>query len=88
MLIYTPIISGELEYKLLMFYSQMLQTEVLRQLSSMGRLVVCAGNGAVQNSTNLYGFIIAVYLSSLFLPLLNNMPNKLHFNFNIVLTCS
>ncbi|KAL5581425.1 hypothetical protein UlMin_013867 [Ulmus minor] len=29
------------------------ETEVLRQLSSMGRLVVCAGNGAVQSSTNL-----------------------------------
>lgn len=29
------------------------ETEVLKQLSSMGRLVVCAGNGAVQNSTNL-----------------------------------
>ncbi|XP_019462920.1 PREDICTED: probable inactive shikimate kinase like 1, chloroplastic [Lupinus angustifolius] len=32
---------------------QMLQTEVLKQLSSMGRLVVCAGNGAIQSSTNL-----------------------------------
>ncbi|XP_050911589.1 probable inactive shikimate kinase like 1, chloroplastic isoform X2 [Lathyrus oleraceus] len=29
------------------------ETEVLKQLSSMGRLVVCAGNGAVQNNTNL-----------------------------------
>ncbi|XP_062105368.1 probable inactive shikimate kinase like 1, chloroplastic isoform X3 [Humulus lupulus] len=29
------------------------ETEVLKQLSSMGRLVVCAGNGAVQSSTNL-----------------------------------
>nr|XP_025622514.1 probable inactive shikimate kinase like 1, chloroplastic isoform X3 [Arachis hypogaea] len=29
------------------------ETEVLMQLSSMGRLVVCAGNGAVQSSTNL-----------------------------------
>ncbi|WJX66079.1 putative inactive shikimate kinase like 1, chloroplastic [Trifolium repens] len=29
------------------------ETEVLKQLSSMGRLVVCAGNGAVQNKTNL-----------------------------------
>ncbi|KAL4366462.1 hypothetical protein GQ457_05G019530 [Hibiscus cannabinus] len=29
------------------------ETEVLKQLSSMGRLVVCAGDGAVQNSTNL-----------------------------------
>ncbi|GLT57372.1 hypothetical protein SLA2020_303500 [Shorea laevis] len=29
------------------------QTEVLKQLSSMGRLVVCAGDGAVQSSTNL-----------------------------------
>ncbi|KAG7022637.1 putative inactive shikimate kinase like 1, chloroplastic [Cucurbita argyrosperma subsp. argyrosperma] len=28
-------------------------TEVLKQLSSMGRLVVCAGNGAVRSSTNL-----------------------------------
>lgn len=29
------------------------ETEVLKQLSSMGRLVVCAGDGAVQGSTNL-----------------------------------
>ncbi|KAL3653877.1 hypothetical protein CASFOL_003558 [Castilleja foliolosa] len=29
------------------------ETEVLQQLSSMGRLVVCAGNGAVKSSTNL-----------------------------------
>ncbi|XP_057439927.1 probable inactive shikimate kinase like 1, chloroplastic isoform X1 [Lotus japonicus] len=29
------------------------ETEVLKQLSSMGRLVVCAGNGAVQSKTNL-----------------------------------
>lgn len=29
------------------------ETEVLKQLSSMGRLVVCAGNGAVTSSTNL-----------------------------------
>ncbi|THF98768.1 hypothetical protein TEA_017840 [Camellia sinensis var. sinensis] len=29
------------------------ETEVLKQLSSMGRLVVCAGNGAVQSITNL-----------------------------------
>ncbi|XP_030953498.1 probable inactive shikimate kinase like 1, chloroplastic isoform X3 [Quercus lobata] len=29
------------------------ETEVLKQLSSMGRLVICAGNGAVQSSTNL-----------------------------------
>ncbi|KAH9625331.1 hypothetical protein KSS87_003628 [Heliosperma pusillum] len=29
------------------------ETEVLKQLSSMGRLVVNAGNGAVQGSTNL-----------------------------------
>ncbi|XP_059450665.1 probable inactive shikimate kinase like 1, chloroplastic isoform X3 [Corylus avellana] len=29
------------------------ETEVLKQLSSMGRLVVCAGDGAVQSSTNL-----------------------------------
>lgn len=29
------------------------ETEVLRQLSSMGRLVVCAGDGAVYSSTNL-----------------------------------
>lgn len=29
------------------------ETEVLKQLSSMGRLVVCAGEGAVQSSTNL-----------------------------------
>uniref|UniRef100_A0A1D1ZH40 Shikimate kinase, chloroplastic n=1 Tax=Anthurium amnicola TaxID=1678845 RepID=A0A1D1ZH40_9ARAE len=29
------------------------ETEVLKQLSSMGRLVVCAGDGAVQSVTNL-----------------------------------
>ncbi|XVE84209.1 hypothetical protein DITRI_Ditri16bG0151900 [Diplodiscus trichospermus] len=29
------------------------ETEVLKQLSSLGRLVVCAGDGAVQNSKNL-----------------------------------
>ncbi|KAH0467107.1 hypothetical protein IEQ34_004345 [Dendrobium chrysotoxum] len=29
------------------------ETEVLRQLSAMGRLVICAGDGAVQSSTNL-----------------------------------
>ncbi|KAL7232840.1 hypothetical protein ACSBR2_010782 [Camellia fascicularis] len=29
------------------------ETKVLKQLSSMGRLVVCAGNGAVQSTTNL-----------------------------------
>ncbi|OVA09631.1 Shikimate kinase/Threonine synthase-like 1 [Macleaya cordata] len=29
------------------------ETEVLKQLSSMGRLVVCTGDGAVQSSTNL-----------------------------------
>ncbi|XP_031490800.1 probable inactive shikimate kinase like 1, chloroplastic isoform X1 [Nymphaea colorata] len=29
------------------------ETEVLKQLSSMGRLVVCAGDGAVQSSDNL-----------------------------------
>ncbi|KAI4350466.1 hypothetical protein L6164_004919 [Bauhinia variegata] len=29
------------------------ETEVLKQLSSLGRLVVCAGNGAVRSSTNL-----------------------------------
>ncbi|XP_051121066.1 probable inactive shikimate kinase like 1, chloroplastic isoform X2 [Andrographis paniculata] len=29
------------------------ETEVLKQLSSMGRLVVCAGNGAVKSTTNL-----------------------------------
>ncbi|XP_015065809.1 probable inactive shikimate kinase like 1, chloroplastic isoform X2 [Solanum pennellii] len=29
------------------------ETEVLKQLSSMGRLVVCAGNGAVQCAANL-----------------------------------
>ncbi|XWS40547.1 hypothetical protein CRYUN_Cryun17cG0004700 [Craigia yunnanensis] len=35
-------------------YSQIfLQTEVLKQLSSMGRLGVCTGDGAVQDSTNL-----------------------------------
>ncbi|EOY02888.1 Shikimate kinase, putative isoform 2 [Theobroma cacao] len=40
------------------------ETEVLKQLSSMGRLVVCAGDGAVQSSTNLallrYGISIWV----------------------------
>lgn len=35
-----------------------LQTEVLKQLSSMGRLVVCAGDGAVQSLTNLYVLFI------------------------------
>lgn len=45
----------------------LLQTEVLKQLSSLGRLVVCAGNGAVQSSTNLYetcfsiGFLFHCY---------------------------
>nr|CAD1824360.1 unnamed protein product [Ananas comosus var. bracteatus] len=38
------------------------ETEVLKQLSSMGRLVVCAGDGAVESSTNLallrYGILI------------------------------
>ncbi|KAL1539916.1 shikimate kinase [Salvia divinorum] len=29
------------------------ETEVLKQLSSMGRLIVCAGNGAVKSATNL-----------------------------------
>ncbi|XP_057491039.1 probable inactive shikimate kinase like 1, chloroplastic isoform X1 [Actinidia eriantha] len=29
------------------------ETEVLKQLSSLGRLVVCTGNGAVQSATNL-----------------------------------
>ncbi|XAR52040.1 hypothetical protein NMG60_11006886 [Bertholletia excelsa] len=29
------------------------ETEVLKQLSSMGRMVVCAGNGAVQSASNL-----------------------------------
>lgn len=29
------------------------ETEVLKQLSSMGRLVVCAGTGAVKSTTNL-----------------------------------
>ncbi|XP_073285217.1 probable inactive shikimate kinase like 1, chloroplastic isoform X1 [Primulina huaijiensis] len=29
------------------------ETEVLKQLSSMGRLIVCAGNGAVKSSSNL-----------------------------------
>ncbi|MQL82360.1 hypothetical protein Taro_014837 [Colocasia esculenta] len=41
-----------------------LQSEVLKQLTSMGRLVVCAGDGAVQNATNLgylrYGISIWV----------------------------
>lgn len=41
------------------------QTEVLKQLSAMGRLVVCAGNGAVQSITNLYvlGFLFAFFFS-------------------------
>lgn len=34
-------------------FGMLLQTEVLKQLSSMGRLVICAGDGAVQSSTNL-----------------------------------
>ncbi|XP_020111010.1 probable inactive shikimate kinase like 1, chloroplastic isoform X1 [Ananas comosus] len=38
------------------------ETEVLKQLSSMGRLLVCAGDGAVESSTNLallrYGILI------------------------------
>lgn len=29
------------------------ETEVLKELSSIGRVVICAGNGAVQSSTNL-----------------------------------
>ncbi|XP_042014816.1 probable inactive shikimate kinase like 1, chloroplastic isoform X2 [Salvia splendens] len=33
--------------------SEVTLTEVLKQLSSMGRLVVCAGNGAVKSATNL-----------------------------------
>jgi len=49
--------------KYLRFACQM-QTEVLKQLSSMGRLVVCAGNGAVTSPTNLYGFMTASYLCS------------------------
>jgi len=36
------------------FSNMFLQTEVLKQLSSMGRLVVCAGDGAVQSLRNLY----------------------------------
>ncbi|XP_042384892.1 probable inactive shikimate kinase like 1, chloroplastic [Zingiber officinale] len=32
---------------------QSAETEVLKQLSAMGRLVVCAGDGAVQSATNL-----------------------------------
>ncbi|KAL6533524.1 hypothetical protein OROMI_027636 [Orobanche minor] len=34
------------------------EIEVLKQLSSMGRLVVCAGNGAVKSATNLHGISI------------------------------
>jgi hypothetical protein len=30
------------------------QTEGLKQLTSMGSLVLCCGDGAVMNSTNLY----------------------------------
>ena len=37
-------------------WSNNLQTEVLNQLSSMGRMVVSAGDGAVQSATNLYVF--------------------------------
>ncbi|GFQ00201.1 probable inactive shikimate kinase like 1 chloroplastic [Phtheirospermum japonicum] len=37
-----------------------LETEVLKQLSSMGRLV-CAGNGAVKSATNLYNEAAAEY---------------------------
>lgn len=40
-----------------------LQTEVLKQLSSMGRLVVCAGDGAVQSLTNLYVLFISPVVS-------------------------
>ncbi|TYI63442.1 hypothetical protein E1A91_D09G018100v1 [Gossypium mustelinum] len=36
------------------------EPEVLKQLSSMGRLVVCAGDGADQNSTNFYGDVWAL----------------------------
>lgn len=39
---------------LLILLLSLWQTEVLKQLSPMGRLVVCAGDGAVQSSTNLY----------------------------------
>lgn len=39
----------------------MSQTEVLKQLSSMGRLVVCAGDSAVQSSTNLYELEIRLH---------------------------
>ena len=38
---------------ILRIFGMLLQTEVLKQLSSMGRLVICAGDGAVQSSTNL-----------------------------------
>lgn len=39
-----------------------MQAEVLKQLSSMGRLVVCAGDGAVQSSTNLYAINLSLSL--------------------------
>lgn len=38
---------------ILRIFGMLLQTEVLKQLSSMGRLVICAGDGAVQSYTNL-----------------------------------
>lgn len=38
---------------ILRIFGMLLQTEVLKQFSSMGRLVICAGDGAVQSSTNL-----------------------------------
>lgn len=48
----------------LYLFDMLLQTEVLKQLSSMGRLVVCAGNGAVQSSTNLYEFAVVAELAA------------------------
>ncbi|ESR60240.1 hypothetical protein CICLE_v10017811mg, partial [Citrus x clementina] len=46
------------------FGDLLLQTEVLKQLSSMGRLVVCAGNGAVQSSANLYEISVIAELAA------------------------
>ncbi|KAL6508145.1 hypothetical protein OROHE_021687 [Orobanche hederae] len=40
------------------------EIEVLKQLSSMGRLVVCAGNGAVKSATNLVQAQVATLYNS------------------------
>ncbi|GFP85861.1 probable inactive shikimate kinase like 1 chloroplastic [Phtheirospermum japonicum] len=41
------------------------ETKVLKQLSSMGRLVVCAGNGVVKSATNLY--VCNILLTAIFI---------------------